>query len=429
MRRIWSTFVLLICSCVLPSYALAAPPPTAPGRIAFSRKDGLWLWEAGQERRLLAAGEISAPRFSADGEFIAFRRGRSPYVMRVDGQGPWALPGVDLQWAPHGHVMAVSTAAGVEIVPVSEDGPAKPTLTVRDWQGAAWSPDGRRLALVRAERSQQPMTGRSTIAVMALQEQEPRVLLQEAFYPRTTKGAWGPAGSLRWSADGAWLSFMRYCQTASCGNDLNQLAVISVRGDSPPVTVGTMPPNQSLYAWSPVNSVLAFTDGPWRSVFYNKQVRVAPMPPKAPFQSLTPEGYADREPAWHPSGQYLALSRSRAIEPHPPSGPPQEQAMWVIPLATRQGHKVQGSDLGIGPRWGRDGSLLWVLPPNAGEPASLWWRPAADDGPAREVIHAMNLTWENYGQWPWREVYDWWVPSQEGAPHRSRRSQTEDCRS
>jgi hypothetical protein len=151
----------------------------------------------------------------------------------------------------------------------------------------------------------------------------------------------------------------------------------------------------------------------WR-VWEDKQVRVADMPPRPPFPSLTPRGYADREPAWQPSGQYLALSRSLARVPQPMQVPAAEQAIWVMPAATGGGWQVPGSDGGIGPRWGRDGSLLWAVPPGDHSAASLWWKPAGDKGQARAVIRGIDLKSEYYGQWPWREVFDWWTPPQPG---------------
>jgi dipeptidyl aminopeptidase/acylaminoacyl peptidase len=409
MRRVWSILSLLLWLSLWAGATHAAPNDTAPGRISFVKNGSLWLWEAGQEREIVRGTDVSTPGFSSDGRYIAFRQKGSLYVIRQDGTGPWKLPGDDYRWSPSGNLLALEAPSGVLIVPISEEGPGEPRLVAPNWHGAAWSPDGQRLAMVKLERGEQSMTGTSLIGVLVLADSQPRVIWQESFHADESKGAYGQAGGLRWSSDGRWLSFMRYGMTASSASDRNQLVVLPSIGGRP-VMLGEMVYNSAFYNWSPSGAMMAFTDGTWRSVWENKQVRVAPMPPRSPFRSLTPEGYADREPAWHPSGQYLALSRSKAKEPRPSKLPAEEQAIWMLPVSTGQSWKVTGSDGGVAPIWGGDGSLLWVLPPGDQRPASLWWKPSGNNGHARELIRGLSIHFEFYGQWRWRDVYDWWRP-------------------
>jgi hypothetical protein len=408
MRRVWVVVVLCFWLSALGGSVQALPSVTAPGRIVFVRGNSLVLWEAGQERPLHQGKDLSAPRFSADGRYVSFQQGLSYHVIDAGGAGPWALPGREPRWSPSCNLLVMDTNSGTIVLPITEQGPGTPVLTVADWHDPAWSPDGRTLALVKIERGTEPLSGMSTIGLLSLAEGQPRVRWQEAFRGRGPD-TFGPAGTPRWSADGRWLSYLRYAPTSSGAMDQNQLMALPV-ADGAPVKLGEVVPNPAFYHWSPRGAVLAFTDGTFRAVWHNKWVRIAPMPPKPPYHSPTPAGYADREPAWDPSGKYLAVSRSLAQWPERTNRPANEQAIWVVPVASTGGHKVRGSDGGVGPTWGPDGSLLWVQPPSGDRPASLWWKPSAENGEAVQLIPEIGLQFEYYGQWRWPEVFDWWTP-------------------
>lgn len=369
------------------------------GRIAFVRDGQLWLREAGQERQVPTGGRVHQPRFSPDGQFLLYSEPHKLFVARVDGAGAAELPAEHCEWSPVRNQLACESPQGVQLVTTE----GQSALAFPGWHGAAWAPDGERLALVKRVEGKEPRSGTAVLGVARLDDREPKVIWQEPVFPanRPVGGIQAP----RWSADGRWLSFMRSGVTASVSSDVNELAVLPVAGGTP-VTLGETPANPTFYAWAPTGATIAYTDGAGREVWHDKQVRVVPMPPRRPFRSITPQGYADREPAWAPDGSRLAVSRSRAVTPERMDQPAPEQGIYVVDLKTGRGNKVGD---GVGPVYGRDGSLLWVQPAGENRPAALWWRPAAG-GAAREVVTKVDIMNQYYGQWRWRQAFDWWTP-------------------
>lgn len=399
--------VLLAGACrAVPAVHTESPMP--PGRIAFVRDGNLWLWEGGGERQLTRGGGASWPRFSADGRYLAYRYDRALWVLDLKGGGPWRVPGVSGgEWAPFGPALTGRSDQGVVVVTVTERGPLPARLVAPGAGGAAWSPDGRLLTVVRGERGPQQLAGRTTLAVVPPEGGPLKVILTEPFPRQAACGPVGGAAHPHWSADGRWLAFYRTGMTASLAADCNELAAVPAAGGRA-VALGVGPANPNWFAWSPDGAAVAFTAGHGRYAWHDKTLRVAEMPPRPPYRAMTPPGYADRDPAWAPDGHRLAFTRSRTETPRRMDLPAAEQAVWVADLRTGASRPVPGSEEGISPRWGRDGSLLWVSAHLAGDRRRgiLHWTPAPGQGPVSVAETDQAVSY--YGQWYWRAVFDWW---------------------
>jgi hypothetical protein len=127
------------------------------------------------------------------------------------------------------------------------------------------------------------------------------------------------------------------------------------------------------------------------------------MPPEPPFRSLTPPGYADREPSWAPTARYLFFIRSIAKTPVRMDLPGEEQAIWRLDRKTGDLRKVPGTEGSLGLKVGRRGQALW--PRGDGKSAALW---TARNGEAIPVVNRIDMGSVYYGQFDWAGVFDWW---------------------
>ena len=152
---------------VTPATPVTPVPHQQPstGPIAFvSNRDGanaIYLANAdGSGVTRLTSGE--EPAWAPGGRRLAFERGNSTYVIGTDGSGEARVAaGGSPSWAPDGSALALSTTNGIYLVNVDGSGARSvidPAVVWPDPTGQlgpyfagwpSWSPDGRRIALVR----------------------------------------------------------------------------------------------------------------------------------------------------------------------------------------------------------------------------------------------------------------------------------------
>lgn len=407
MRLRWLSLLLVVLVTFAP--CRAAANDAIPIRLAFVRGGDLWRWGGGTVQQLTHEGDVSFPRFSHNGEWVLYQRGGEWRLMRADGGRSWVVPlAGSAAWSPAALELAVADGRDTYVVPVGDGGPGEARLVVRGWSGTVWSPDGMRLAVARAERTGESLfEGKVFLGIVGSKGGEPRQILQERF-PKGDCG--GGAHASAWSPDGQWLLLVRYGITASISADCNELAVVRVSG-GPAVSLGETP--QPRWAvWSPVAPTLAFVDGVGREATRNKRLRLASSPfgepragePRAGGDALTvtPPGFADRDPAWHPAGHYLAFTRSKAQPPVDMNDPAPGQV--IMRLDTRGGppQPVPGSEGGFGPFWAADGTVFWFRHERGR--TDLWQH---RQGVTSAVLTDLDLTHSYYGQWNWPSVLDY----------------------
>ncbi len=158
-----------------------------------------------QQRRLADNDWILYPRWSPDGELIAYLSDRSSeyamlWVIRPDGTGARqmfnarsGLSAVDsLSWAPDGSRIAVTgfRGSGSQIYIVDISRPGLPRQLTNEPGGAfdpAWSPDGEYIAYVTRD-------GRNTqIRLIDANGEGPATTIVQGEYPRSPR--WSPYGS------------------------------------------------------------------------------------------------------------------------------------------------------------------------------------------------------------------------------------------
>ena len=181
MKRPWQ--LAAIASFLIPTLAVAIPvtgrsaseanpvdtrllaePAISPTHIAFTYAGDLWsssLDGTGVRRLTTHAGAESRPRFSPDGQWVAFSGqydgNRDVFIVPVEGGIPRRLtwhPGADVvqDWTPDGMAVlftsgrAVHTNRYTQLFTVPVDGGMPEQLPIPNAAKATYSPDGSQVA-------------------------------------------------------------------------------------------------------------------------------------------------------------------------------------------------------------------------------------------------------------------------------------------
>lgn len=405
MRRAALLFSMLLLTLLVSNVTHAAP---AGLKLAFVRGGDLWISTAGQERRLTDEGGISDPSFSYDGRFVTYQRGREHRVIDTTGNGPWPIPGGwSTRWSPRDDTLAVTDGKAVFTVTVTEHGPGTPKAVASGWTGDAWSPDGRQLAVSRREPSERTVfEGIEHVGLVPRSGGAVKILLTEGYPLQTGNAPVGGAMPIAWSQDGQWLLLLRGGLTPSMAADSNQFAVVSVRGGKAQ-SLG-LSPNVNWAKWAPEGARLAYVDGAGRFAWSTKRLKLAAPPWEGPAWTVTPDGYADRDPVWSPDGRFIAFTRSLAQSPTNMDLPAPGQVIHQLDVDAKGSRPVVASEGGFCPFWDGHGNLYWLtadgrIPSDAGK--------ATVHDKQGVVLNGVDRPFSYYGQWACRRVLDSWSPA------------------
>jgi heat shock protein HslJ/Tol biopolymer transport system component len=429
-----------------PAPTVVNPPAGSDlGKLAWIQDGDVWIrvLPDGGPVRLTDdgrnSGRNSEPRWSASGEWLAYRKDTQVWLVRATGQDAYAVDGggvIDaFAWSPVGgdDRLAYVAGSGMLRLDVLRAGETEPlSLLPPSSEGQpgriAWRPDGTsiayewRRALEYEGLWQVPSDGG-----------EPVELYDSGLPER------GEALLAGWRADGDYLLFWQGdVNSASLLADGVPFYALPV-ADSQAPTAGGQPKllaggnDVVLYyddAWSTSRGVgyVALTVGGGRETWTNKRIAAANPNIVEDLVIATEGTVAAASPVFSPGGAQLVYAAAPAAAGV--SGGDAARAalsqrhIWVIGDESSTPRQLTHDPAyrDERPRWSADGSHLLFVRMDQQDQVSLWLLPGREDS-ARQVADGLGplpgegpAWFGNYGHVEWDALYDWWQAPIETAP-------------
>ncbi len=406
MRRAAIGIVLLALLVAPPGKSRqrqTCPRDQALGSVAFVRAGALHVVElASCRERVLVRRGATEPRFSADGEFVAYGRG---WVVPVAGGNPTRPLAADsVTWAPRGHILAgITERRGVVV--------GGPDLTPREllpdgWQAEhlVWSPDGNALAIVRPRVGEPERPTKEIWLVDVAGGHAQRIA---GLLPRTQSPA-----VVGFSPDGDWLLWLSIFEP-SVSSNLDGVPLVAMHiADGTVVSVAPHVLRADYLTWC--GNRLIAAAGADRYTTHGKRLVVA-VPPLWRLASLS--GHPSRSwisPVCAPDGRWVAASAGRnwverrfGLE---------HRAIWLLSASGDSRRRLTSPPAGVTdelPRWAGDGrSILFVRTTPVGSflTARGSLHVVRRDGTLVGPIADLGTTRNYYGQYGWADQADWYRP-------------------
>lgn len=422
--------------------AHAATPTAVPaghlGKIAFVHDGDIWVidLDSDREEQLTTDGQNVRPRWSPDGQWIAFQKTAAIdggftaialWTMREDGSDATLIQVGQTfppDWSPRENRLAYATLDGGMWL-VDPDGGNRleliPPSGTRDVSGWAWSPDGQRLALERWQRQAAP-----TPSAAPLEAQGLWLINADGTGLVEVYSAWQPENEGEvvdlhsWSLDGRWLALWQGPWDMTVRTAGLPLLVVPATGGTPQEIAPATLLRQDFAAWSPAGDRVALVEGAGADTALNKQIVVASADGSERYV-LSEEEHADLAPAWSPDGQEIAFTSGLAIPP--------EEAESAYPAilftrrirvanadGTNKRQLTDDADYGDNfPQWSADGQHILFVRQQASAfhmedgtwkaPTELWLM-NADGSEQRKVAEGPEVGFGYYGYMDWSQWFD-----------------------
>ena len=304
-------FVIIIPTC----HTAYAQNTSKELKAAFIRNHDLWIKTGDKEQQVTLGEQISYPKWSHDGNWIAYLKGNKKdgvfelwlYNSKMKNHFKVrAHVDNNFQWSPNNN--RISFIINKELYVLHLD-PAIPFLIsemAENIENFAWLPDGHGM-LISQKISQQIHSDLILSQIILRRTIKPIV---KPFYtiPVNEDEYYVSTSPFKWSYDGKWLSFL-LIPTASLSADSNTLCLLSEDGRAFQ-RIANMLKEEEWFQWSPSKNILGYVKGVGREANLNKQVEVADVLSLKKIL-LTPKGYVDRDISWKNN---KVIYVSRAIE-------------------------------------------------------------------------------------------------------------------
>lgn len=299
--------ILLLLLFVSINFSIGASAEV-PLKAAFIRDHQLWMKEGDKEIQLTTGRYVSSPKWSMDGQFIAYLAGEEEggktnlYIYDVkkkESYKPYPIiEANEIKWSPTSNQLAYNSGGILNVTKTKNGRPQgfeNVSLGVSDFE---WFPDGK--AFVVSSQSNLLPTGWEPVRLFKVPVDanlDTRKI--KPFYTIQTNSTdlfAIDADYLTFSPDGSWISLL-LTPTASWSNDSNTLSVLSSVGDQFQV-VGKMLGYENWIKWAPTKNQLAFISGEGRFLVENKDTTVTDIPTPNQRKEYTPKGYVDLDLEW-----------------------------------------------------------------------------------------------------------------------------------
>ncbi len=407
--------VLLLLPVIVPTIAFA-DQRIDNLKAAFIRDDDLWVKIGNMERKLTNGEDIRYPKWSHDGNWVAYlRRSKNGDQTTFNGE-LWlynrkmdnhkkikANVNRNFQWAPLDNRISFLVNKDLYVLNLDPAMPFLVTKTAANIENFAWLPDGR--GLITSSKKSEQLHSDIVLSKITLGRHKPIVkpfftisVGEDEFFVSTSQ--------FKWSADQKWLGFL-LIPTASLSADANTLCLLSLDGQVFK-KVDEMLNYEEWFQWAPTKGDLGYINGIGRGAMKNKQLKTVSVPT---YQTLThtPRGYADRDLFWKNSS-HLYVSRSKEGELFEVNERPFPSIYDVNSFTNKQQQVTFPSknDGDFAPKFTGGNHLVWIRTDR--KDANVFVS-SMDSFKERLWIKNITLGTWYYEKWNWDEVFNLYKPN------------------
>ncbi|MED2980389.1 PD40 domain-containing protein [Bacillus thuringiensis] len=283
-------------------------------KVAFIRHHNLWIKVDGKEKQLTKGENITGPKWSHDGEWLAYVKGKKQNILELyrlkDGKKvtPFHSEASNYQWSPTENIIAFIFTGTLNTFDVEKKNADFENVSagVGDY---AWYPDGKNF-LVSSEAHLLPTgwTGAQLYEVQKDAHMNPHKMKHLYALPNEHDDFLAlVASGFKWSPDQKWISFLAV-PTASWSADSNTLCLVRADGSRFEI-VDQMLLNTEWFKWAPSKNILAYIEGSGRVALENKHLKIKELP-ALQQQTFTPKGYVDWDFTWK-NDNVIIVSRAK----------------------------------------------------------------------------------------------------------------------
>ncbi|WP_157417533.1 MULTISPECIES: TolB family protein [Bacillus cereus group] len=283
-------------------------------KVAFIRHHNLWIKVDGKEKQLTKGENITGPKWSHDGEWLAYVKGKKQNILELyrlkDGKKvtPFHSEASNYQWSPTENIIAFIFTGTLNTFDVEKKNAdfENVSVGVGDY---AWYPDGKNF-LVSSEAHLLPTgwTGAQLYEVQKDAHMNPHKMKHLYALPNEHDDFLAlVASGFKWSPDQKWISFLAV-PTASWSADSNTLCLVRAEGSRFEI-VDQMLLNTEWFKWAPSKNILAYIEGSGRVALENKHLKIKELP-ALQQQTFTPKGYVDWDFTWK-NDNVIIVSRAK----------------------------------------------------------------------------------------------------------------------
>ena len=377
-------------------------------KVAFIRHHNLWIKVEGKEKQLTKGENITGPKWSHDGEWLAYVKGKKQNILELyrlkDGKKvtPFHSEASNYQWSPTENIIAFIFTGTLNTFDVEKKNADFENVSagVGDY---AWYPDGKNF-LVSSEAHLLPTgwTGAQLYEVQKDAHMNPHKMKHLYALPNEHDDFLAlVASGFEWSPDRKWISFLAV-PTASLSADSNTLCL--VRGDGSRFEiVDQMLLNTEWFKWAPSKNILAYIEGSGRVALENKHLKIKELP-VLQQQTFTPKGYVDWDFTWK-NDNVIIVSRAKegGFETLPEKRP--FPSLYEINSTSDKQYQITKSSNKQGDYhpifMKKSNQLIWIRSDR--KKANIWI--AHSDGKhEKKWIENVDIPEWYYEKWNWEDV-------------------------